>query len=224
MEGISSSTFRSFSWLLGLNRWVFLFLAIATLALGGYKGFSDQEKKFAPLLSWARSLMVKEPSPMRDVPALSKLAMTPLPMKAKETGNTEPFSPAKLKVLQDLSRRHDEIVLKEKELASKETVLSAVEARLDAKLDDLKSLREEISETLTHENTYHQERLTRLQNAYEKMPPKDAARIMQDLPLDLVLSLLEKMPAASTSAILSKMDPESARVITERLGTGPSLP
>ena len=196
----------------------------------GYKTFSLKKKEVLSTMTWVlqkkeeilsftqaltQKITSKNPfSPQLSTQSSPQPQLEPLPQKQNE----QPIiNPSKMKILEELAKRHDQILLKEQELASKETVLSAVEARLNAKLDELKTIREELTQTLTEEDEQKATRLNKLAHAYEKMLPKDAARLLQDLPMDLVLRLFEKMREQTVSAILSKMDPESARIITEKL-------
>lgn len=124
---------------------------------------------------------------------------------------------SEVKVLQELAQRRDQMVLREKELHAKESTLKAVEARLDAKLNELKDVKEKIEQAFDKDDERQKIKLDKLVKLYEGMKPKDAAKIMQDLHLEVSVRILEQMKEKSGSLILAKMDPETARFITVKL-------
>ena len=146
----------------------------------------------------------------------------PVSKKVPQRGGEKPFDPldltaAEIKVLQSLAKRRDQIKLREKELQSKESVLTAVEARLDSKLNELKDVKDKIEDAMNKDDEKQKTKLKRLVKIYEGMKPKDAAKIMQDLHLELVVRIFEQMKEKSGSAIMAKMDIEAARLITAKL-------
>lgn len=122
-----------------------------------------------------------------------------------------------VRLLQDLAKRRDKIVLKEKQLSSKESILSAVEARLDLKLNELRDLEKKIDEAIEGDEKKHKTKLNKLVKIYEGMKAKDAAKIMQDLHPELIVSIIEQMKQSKSAVILSKMDAEIARIVTTKI-------
>ena len=56
------------------------------------------------------------------------------------------------------------------------------------------------------------------------MKPKDAARILENLEMDILLGVAERMKETKMAAILAKMDPKKARQVTVQLATSKELP
>ncbi len=56
------------------------------------------------------------------------------------------------------------------------------------------------------------------------MKPKDAGRIFEELEMDVLLEVAEKMNKRRLAPILAKMDPKKARDVTEELFKLRSLP
>lgn len=59
---------------------------------------------------------------------------------------------------------------------------------------------------------------------YENMKPKDAGRIFEELEMNVLLEVAEKMNNRRLAPILAKMDPKKARDVTEELFRLRSLP
>jgi flagellar motility protein MotE (MotC chaperone) len=59
---------------------------------------------------------------------------------------------------------------------------------------------------------------------YENMKPKDAARIFEELDLDTLLPVAERMKERKLAPIMSTMDPTKAKEVTVRLSTQRKLP
>ena len=59
---------------------------------------------------------------------------------------------------------------------------------------------------------------------YENMKPKDAARIFEQLEIDVLLLIAERMREARIAPILAKMSPAKAKAITVELATRRPIP
>ncbi|MEQ9123094.1 MAG: hypothetical protein RIM80_11075, partial [Alphaproteobacteria bacterium] len=77
------------------------------------------------------------------------------------------------------------------------------EARFEA-IDDAKSEGE-------------QERVRELAKAYKAMKPKDAARLFNDLDMDLLTAIAREISPRVLAPVLAKMEPKRARELTEAL-------
>jgi flagellar motility protein MotE (MotC chaperone) len=117
------------------------------------------------------------------------------------------------------------------QLREKEKNLLEREAALDLKTRDLEDRQKIMKEQLgKYENVIgklrfdlkslessRKDKVLAFQQVYEKMEPKKAARILDDLDSDLVVKVLTGMRQQQVAEILSKMDPEKARRITKKL-------
>ncbi|MFN7038186.1 MAG: MotE family protein [Alphaproteobacteria bacterium] len=124
------------------------------------------------------------------------------------------FSDIDIEILQSLSKRREEIEKSNNELITKQTLLTAAEEKLDKKLQDLKSLKDEVSGLLDQYNQKEDMKIGSLVKIYENMKPKEAAKIFEGLEMPLLLQVLDKMKEAKTAPILAQMNPQKATELT----------
>lgn len=127
------------------------------------------------------------------------------------------LSPDQVEVLRTLSKRHRDLVQRERSISEREATLQAIEQRLDQKTDEMKKIQEYLQQLLGQKSEKEQEALKKLVAIYEKMKPAEAANILQGLDLETLLNIMEGMKEAKESAILAKMEPLRARIITIEL-------
>ena len=120
-------------------------------------------------------------------------------------------------LLQNLSVRRVELDRKEQRLDERESLIAAAEARIDAKIEEMKSLKSAIEGLVETKEAQEDDRIKKLISVYEKMKPKDAARIWNDLDMDILLQVALGMREANTAAVLSEMTPDRARALTSEL-------
>ena len=134
------------------------------------------------------------------------------------------FSQAEIEVLQSLAKRRDALDARARDLELRENVLKATEKRIDGKIVELKALEEKIQQYLQQHDEQGEQQLKSLVKVYENMKPKDAARIFEQLDLDILLDVAERMREAKMAPILANMDPGKAKQITVELATRRDLP
>ncbi len=127
------------------------------------------------------------------------------------------FTPAEVAVLQDLANRRDELAALEKELRAREGLLSAAEGRLDNRIAELQLLRDSIEALVRQYNEQEQAELQSVVKIYETMKAKDAARILGDLEMRILLAIVESMKERKSAPILAAMEPKRAREVTTEL-------
>ncbi|MDH5189301.1 MAG: hypothetical protein OEW37_10145, partial [Rhodospirillaceae bacterium] len=66
--------------------------------------------------------------------------------------------------------------------------------------------------------------LASLVKIYENMKPKDAARIFEEMEMDTLLMVTERMKERSLAPIMAKMDPIKAKEMTVELAKMRKLP
>lgn len=142
--------------------------------------------------------------------------------KPKEGFKTENFdilelSPDQVEVLRTLSKRHRDLVQRERSISEREATLQAIEQRLDKKTDELKKIQEFLQQLLGQKSEKEKEALKKLVIVYEKMKPQEAATILQGLDHETLLSIMDEMKDGKVSAIIAKMDPPKARMLTREL-------
>ena len=100
----------------------------------------------------------------------------------------------------------------------------AAEAQIDAKVAKLRELEEAIKKLVGVYDEKERERLTNLVKIYSTMKPKDAARLFNDMEMDLLTRIFEGMKEAKSAPILAAMEPAKATALTSELANRKALP
>lgn len=103
-------------------------------------------------------------------------------------------------------------------MKDQEAVLRQMEQSIDAKI---KKLEEEIAffkDTQQKEKELEKERLDKLVDFYQKMPPKKSAPVFEQLDKDLVVAMWKRFPEKTTMQILSLMTPAKSVQLSEYFG------
>lgn len=127
------------------------------------------------------------------------------------------FTPAEVAVLQALADRRDGLIKLEKELDGRERLLAAAEGRLDKRIVELQQIRVSIEALLRQFDDQEKAELQSIVKIYETMKAKDAAAILEDLEMPILLSIMEVMKERKSAAILAAMGTERAREVTTEL-------
>lgn len=127
------------------------------------------------------------------------------------------YSPADIDVLQQLADRRAELEQWASDLALREQLLKVTESRIETQVGDLKNAQSALKGLL---KTYDQEQETKLKSlvkVYEAMKPRDAARIFEQLEMDVLLDVVERMKEAKIAPVLAAMNPDKAKDVTFEL-------
>lgn len=146
---------------------------------------------------------------------------------AKEWADSESDlddSTVRQEVFEDLQQRRQLVEQKEKDIAQREALLKAGTEEINKKIEELTAIKNEIQGLLKKQNTEEEASTARLVKIYEGMKPKDAARIFNQLDMDVLLSVVTKMSERKTSPIIALMDPDKARSLTLFLSEQSKLP
>ncbi len=127
------------------------------------------------------------------------------------------FSDAEIEVLQQLARRRAALEQREQEMEMREGLLTAAEQRVESKISELKKLRKIVAELIKQHEAAEKDKIDALVKIYEKMKPKDAARIFNKLEISILLSVMKGMKEAKVAPILAAMDAKKAREVTAEL-------
>lgn len=133
------------------------------------------------------------------------------------------FSPSEIALLENLARRRDEIEKRAQSLDVRENLLVATESRIDEKIGTLKSLEKRIDQLVEQHEEAEEKRIQKLVVVYEKMKPKDAARIFDQIELDILLEVTGRMKEAKVAEVLAKMTSQRAQELTIALATREDL-
>lgn len=158
-------------------------------------------------------------------------ASHPAPVQATTVGGldaVDPFAPTysqeEVRLLQSLSKRREQLELRERDLEQREKLLQAAEKKVEEKLAELEALKQNLEGLLGKQQEIESERLGQLVKIYENMKPKDAATIFNEMNFDVLLSIIDRMAERRVAPILAAMDPVRAREVSARLADYRSLP
>lgn len=132
---------------------------------------------------------------------------------AKQAG----LSPAELQVLQSLGTRRGQLDQRENDLSTQLALMAAAEAKLDAKIKTLTSLKGDVQGLLTQSSTKEAAEIDRLVKVFEGMKAKDAAPRMVLLDDSVRIPIAAKMKERALSSIIAVMPAPEAKRLTESL-------
>jgi flagellar motility protein MotE (MotC chaperone) len=95
--------------------------------------------------------------------------------------------------------------------------MAAAEAKLDAKIKSLNSLKADVQGLLKQTDAKQQAEIDRLVKVFEGMKAKDAAPRMVALDDSVRIPIAAKMKERALSAMLAQMPPQEAKKLTESL-------
>ena len=121
---------------------------------------------------------------------------------------------AKAAILTRLGERRGELDEREKQLDMRENLLKAAEKRFARKVAELREIEDRILAVVKKQDDERKAQLTGLVTMYESMKPKDAARIFNQLEVDVLVDLVEQLNARKMAEILANMDNGAAERLT----------
>ena len=144
--------------------------------------------------------------------------------RVRQQESASMFTPAEVEVLQSLAGRREALQARAVELEMRENLLSATEKRIEEKIAELKKLEATIKAKLKQYDEQEEAKMKSLVKIYENMKPKDAARILEELDMDILLEVAERMREAKMAPILALMNSNKAKAITVELAMRSQLP
>ena len=127
-------------------------------------------------------------------------------------------------VLQSLSRERDLIAAQRDDLESRKSELALAREKLEIEKAALLELKSDIEALLARVKAAETEDLDRLIGFYQNMKPAEAARIMDDLDIEVTILVLAKMKPRIAAPILAKMSPVRARAVSKIILERSQLP
>ena len=161
----------------------------------------------------------------REIPS-GKALKNDLETKDKDEKPLDPvlFTRSEIELLQELSRRRKELDGRERAIIQREGLLMAAESRLEVKINELELIKTDIETLITKYNAQEEEKFKGLVSIYEKMKPKDSARIFDQLDIEILLEVFERMKASKSASILAQMKAARAKEITSRIAEKREMP
>ena len=120
-------------------------------------------------------------------------------------------------VLLELRRRRDELDAREATVTTREATLAAAELRINARVGELQSLQKKLEDLEQAREQRDDAAWQGLVKLYESMKPRDAATIFNDLDMNVLLGVVDRMKDAKAATVLAAMQPDKAREVTTKL-------
>lgn len=162
----------------------------------------------------AESKPAEEGAPADGTPAE---AVVEAPPKDWVEEHTNTYNQRELDVLESLSTRREKLDQWEKDVALREKVLKATEERIEQKLAELNGMSKELKDLLVTHDKEEDAKISSLVKVYESMKPKDAARIFDELDMDILLLVVDRMSERRVAPVLAAMSPQKAKEVTQQL-------
>ena len=159
-----------------------------------------------------------EPSPAKGEKAGSGTS------KASDPNDISSMSESEVALLQKLSERREELERQSKKLETREILLTAAEKRVEERIARLKEIEDSVGALIVRFDKQEEARLAKLVQVYGSMKAKSAAAIFDQLDMDVLLSVSQRMDEAKMAEILSKMTPDAAKKLTLEMAKQRKLP
>jgi flagellar motility protein MotE (MotC chaperone) len=134
------------------------------------------------------------------------------------------YTDEEVDVLQQLAKRREALELRARQLDEREALIQAAEQRMDQKMGELKALQAMVEDLLKKRSDEQEAELKSLVKVYENMKPKDAAQVFEEMDMDVLLDVVERMNERKAAPILALVTPTRAKEITFELASRKELP
>ena len=158
----------------------------------------------------------KDAPPAAPAPKDGAAAAPPAPAAQAAAKAPDPLqmSSQEIDELQQLSQRRIELDKRAADLNERDVLMQATEKRIDEKIAKLEALQKSIQGSVKQEDAQDNARVQSLAHMYEQMKPQDAARILDQLDVPVVITMLSSMRELKAAPILAAMDPAKAKEVT----------
>ena len=157
---------------------------------------------------------------------VAALTHDPVPSNKDYAGGEDDqvASASEVDVVNSLSKRRRELDARDSQLGIQANMIAAAEARVDSKIAQLKKLQAQINALLVQHDDAQKTQIASLVKTYTSMKAKDAARIFNSLPDEVLVPVAHDMKSDVLGLVMANMNPDSARDLTVKLANKLALP
>ena len=119
--------------------------------------------------------------------------------------------------LEALEQNRAQIEVERQRLEEERKRLTTLKQEIDLKLSHLEKIQDAIQSKLDEQKAVGDQRIKHLIKIYTTMPPKKAAGLIENLDMDVIISLFSNMKGENVGQILPYVSTEKAAAISERL-------
>jgi flagellar motility protein MotE (MotC chaperone) len=203
-------------------------LVVKVIGLAGHTQASDggrANSQNAPGFAHALTYALTNPAPRPD-PKTTGNVDEDTALEAKSPNGelrvappAAPVSSAERALLERLGQRREEWREKGKDLEMRERLLENAERKLESRINELKQIESKAEAQAAKRGDTEDGALRNLVTMYEAMKPKEAARVFDRLPHDVLVPVVLRMNPRKMSEILAVMSTEAAEKLTIALAT-----
>ena len=157
---------------------------------------------------------------------VAALTNDPVPSNKDYAGGEDDqvTSASEVNVVNSLGKRRRELDARDSQLAIQANMIAAAEARVDSKIAQLKQLQAQITALLVQHDDAQKAQIASLVKTYSTMKAKDAARIFNSLPDEVLVPVAHDMKSDILAQVMASMNSESAKDLTIKLANKLALP
>jgi flagellar motility protein MotE (MotC chaperone) len=157
---------------------------------------------------------------------VAALTSDPVPANKDFAGGEDDqiASASEVDVVNSLSKRRRELDTRETQLNTQANMIAAAEMRVDGKIAQLKQLQAQINALLVQRDDTQKAQIASLVKTYSTMKAKDAARIFNSLPDDVLVPVAHDMKSDVLALVLASMNADTAKALTVKLANRLTLP
>lgn len=135
-------------------------------------------------------------------------------------------SASEVNVVNGLAKRRRELDARDNQLNVQANMIAAAEARVDAKITQLKQLQSQIGALFAQRDDAQKKQIDSLIKTYgpDGMKPAKAAAIFNTLPDEVLVPVAQGLKPGDLGAILANMNPDAAQRLTVKLANKLALP
>jgi flagellar motility protein MotE (MotC chaperone) len=154
------------------------------------------------------------------------MAADPVPTNPDYAGGAEDetASASQVDVVNALGKRRKELDSRERQITTQSAMIQAAEKRVDAKIAQLQQLQTKITALLQQRDDAQKAQVAALVKTYTAMKAKDAARIFNTLPEDVLMPVAQEMKSDTLAPVMASMNPDAAQRLTVKLANRLTLP
>ena len=120
-------------------------------------------------------------------------------------------------VLEELSKKRQEMEARQKDIQSKEAELKARETAINDELKKLQDMRDEIAKLDQTHRQGNQDKVTKVVETLSSMSPKASAQFLTTLDDALAVAAISQMDTSKLAKIMNTIDPKRGAKLTELL-------
>jgi flagellar motility protein MotE (MotC chaperone) len=137
--------------------------------------------------------------------------------KIQLPGQVPAVSSETFRMIETIENKNRELKKREEELRIKEVRLEALEAKIRKDLEKIEKSISESKEQMGLQGEKTKENVAALIKVYSSMKPQEAANLVEAVDEDLALKIVSGMKSKIAGQVLSKLDVQVAKRISEKL-------